>query len=33
VKINQGQTTGAQAATDLQQIMVKYATSQGFTVH
>jgi multiple sugar transport system substrate-binding protein len=33
VKINQGKTTGAQAATDLQQIMVKYATSQGFKVH
>jgi multiple sugar transport system substrate-binding protein len=33
VKITQGKTTGAQAATDLQQIMVKYATSQGFTVH
>jgi multiple sugar transport system substrate-binding protein len=32
VKINAGQATGAQAATDLQAIMVKYAKSQGFTV-
>jgi multiple sugar transport system substrate-binding protein len=31
-KINQGRTTGAQAATDLQQIIVKYAQSQGFKV-
>lgn len=32
VKINAGKTTGAQAATDLQNTMVKYAKSQGFTV-
>ena len=32
VKINAGQTTGAKAATDLQNTMVKYAESQGFTV-
>jgi ABC-type glycerol-3-phosphate transport system substrate-binding protein len=32
VKINSGKTTGTQAATDLQAIMVKYAKSQGFTV-
>lgn len=32
VKINAGKTTGDQAATDLQQTMVKYAKSQGFTV-
>jgi multiple sugar transport system substrate-binding protein len=32
VKINSGSTTGDQAATDLQGIMVKYAQSQGFTV-
>jgi multiple sugar transport system substrate-binding protein len=31
-KIGQGRTTGAQAATDLQQIIVKYAQSQGFKV-
>ena len=33
VKINAGKTTGAQAATDLQNTMVKYAKSQGFTVN
>jgi multiple sugar transport system substrate-binding protein len=33
VKINAGKTTGSQAATDLQDIMVKYAKSQGFTVN
>jgi len=32
VKINAGQTTGDQAATDLQATMVTYAKSQGFTV-
>jgi multiple sugar transport system substrate-binding protein len=32
VKINSGKTTGDQAASDLQDIMVKYAKSQGFTV-
>jgi multiple sugar transport system substrate-binding protein len=32
VKINSGKTTGDQAATELQDIMVKYAKSQGFTV-
>jgi multiple sugar transport system substrate-binding protein len=32
VKINAGKTTGAQAATDLQATMVKYAKSQGFNV-
>jgi multiple sugar transport system substrate-binding protein len=32
VKINAGTTTGEQAATDLQQTIVKYAKSQGFTV-
>jgi multiple sugar transport system substrate-binding protein len=32
VKINAGKTTGSQAATDLQNIMVKYAKGQGFTV-
>jgi multiple sugar transport system substrate-binding protein len=32
VKINNGQTTGAQAATDLQKTIVDYAKSQGFTV-
>jgi multiple sugar transport system substrate-binding protein len=32
VKINAGKVTGEQAATDLQQIMVKYAQSQGFKV-
>jgi multiple sugar transport system substrate-binding protein len=32
VKINAGKTTGSQAATDLQNTMVKYAKSQGFTV-
>ena len=32
VKINAGKTTGAQAATDLQAAMVKYAQGQGFTV-
>jgi multiple sugar transport system substrate-binding protein len=32
VKINSGKVTGAQAATELQEIMVKYAKSQGFTV-
>lgn len=32
VKINSGKTTGAQAASDLQATMVKYATAQGFTV-
>lgn len=32
VKINAGQTTGAQAATDLQATMVTYAKGQGFTV-
>jgi multiple sugar transport system substrate-binding protein len=32
-KINQGQTTGDQAATDLQSQIVQYAKTQGFTVH
>jgi multiple sugar transport system substrate-binding protein len=32
VKINAGKTTGTQAATDLQAIIVKYAQSQGFKV-
>jgi multiple sugar transport system substrate-binding protein len=32
VKINAGKTTGTQAATDLQGILVKYAQSQGFKV-
>lgn len=32
VKINAGKTTGDQAATDLQNTIVKYAKSQGFTV-
>ncbi|MEV0150709.1 MULTISPECIES: extracellular solute-binding protein [unclassified Nonomuraea] len=32
VKINSGKTTGDQAATELQEIMVKYAKSQGFIV-
>ena len=32
VKINNGQTTGSQAATDLQKTIVDYAKSQGFTV-
>ncbi|MEV0344760.1 extracellular solute-binding protein [Nonomuraea sp. NPDC050680] len=32
VKINSGKTTGDQAATELQDIMVKYAKSQGFIV-
>jgi multiple sugar transport system substrate-binding protein len=32
VKINAGQTTGAQAAIDLQATIVKYAKSQGFAV-
>lgn len=32
VKINSGKITGAQAATELQATMVKYAKSQGFTV-
>ena len=32
VKINAGQTTGAQAATDLHNEIVEYAKSQGFTV-
>lgn len=31
-KINQGQTTGAQAATDLHNQIVQYAKTQGFTV-
>ena len=31
-KINQGQTTGEQAATDLQTQIVNYAKTQGFTV-
>jgi len=31
-KINQGQTTGSQAATDLQTQIVTYAKQQGFTV-
>ncbi len=31
-KINQGQTTGSQAATDLQNQIVTYAKQQGFTV-
>jgi multiple sugar transport system substrate-binding protein len=33
VKLNAGQTTGAQAATDLHNQLVQYAKSQGFTVH
>ncbi|MBU8861660.1 MULTISPECIES: extracellular solute-binding protein [unclassified Micromonospora] len=32
VKINAGETTGAQAAVDLHNEIVKYAKSQGFTV-
>ena len=32
VKLNAGQTTGAQAATDLHDEIVKYAKTQGFTV-
>jgi multiple sugar transport system substrate-binding protein len=32
VKINAGQTSGDQAATDLQATIVKYAKAQGFTV-
>jgi multiple sugar transport system substrate-binding protein len=32
VKMNAGQTTGAQAATDLHNQIVEYAKSQGFTV-
>jgi ABC-type glycerol-3-phosphate transport system substrate-binding protein len=32
VKINNGQTTGEKAATDLHNTMVAYAKSQGFTV-
>ena len=32
VKLNAGQTTGAQAATDLHNDIVKYAKTQGFTV-
>jgi len=32
VKINAGQTTGSHAATDLQNTIVTYAKSQGFTV-
>lgn len=32
VKINAGETTGAQAATDLHNQIVEYAKSQGFTV-
>lgn len=32
VKINAGQTTGAQAATDLHNQIAQYAKSQGFTV-
>jgi len=32
VKINNGQSTGEQAATDLQKTIVDYAKSQGFTV-
>jgi multiple sugar transport system substrate-binding protein len=32
VKLNKGETTGAQAATDLHNAMVKYAKEQGFNV-
>jgi multiple sugar transport system substrate-binding protein len=32
-KINEGKTTGSQAATDLHNQIVQYAKTQGFTVH